>query len=102
MSEPERTSAMLDAAGSAITRNELCELCAVHDAFKVVVVVEAQHAHERLDLPLLNRFEKQLFTPEHALSPRQRALLAELPNIEWDTWSATDYTPPDVVPVLLG
>ena len=32
MSEPERTSAMLDAAGTAIKRNEVCELCAVHDA----------------------------------------------------------------------
>ena len=50
------------------------QLCVCHDKFKVVVVAESSHAYERLDLPLLNRFEKQLFTPEHALSPPQRQL----------------------------
>ena len=29
------------------------QLCICHDNFKVVVIVEMQHAHERLDLPLL-------------------------------------------------
>ncbi|KAL1512226.1 hypothetical protein AB1Y20_005488 [Prymnesium parvum] len=54
------------------------QLCVCHDAFKVVVIVEERHAHERLDLPLLNRFEKQLFTPEQAISTGQRRLRDEL------------------------
>lgn len=47
------------------------QLCDVHAAFKVVVIVEAHRAYEELDLPLLNRFEKQLFAPEHALDAAQ-------------------------------
>ena len=45
-------------------------------AAQVVVVVEAQRAHEELELPLLNRFEKQLFTPRHALTALQERLCA--------------------------
>ena len=33
------------------------QLCPVHESFKVVVIVEAEQAYSRLDLPLLNRFE---------------------------------------------
>ena len=54
------------------------QLCQVHPAFKLVVVVEAEHAWAHLDLAMLNRFEKQLFTPEDVLSPRQHALCARL------------------------
>ena len=36
------------------------QLCAVEKGFKIVVVVEQGHAYDNLDLPLLNRFEKQL------------------------------------------
>ena len=50
------------------------QLCVCHDDFKVVVIVESQHAYERLDLPLLNRFEKQVLTPAHALVPAQQRL----------------------------
>ena len=39
------------------TRSQLCQ---VADTFKIVVVVEQQHAYTALDLPLLNRFEKQV------------------------------------------
>ena len=54
------------------------QLCICHDNFKVVVSVEMQHAHERLDLPLLNRFEKQELAPAHALVPAQERLCARL------------------------
>jgi hypothetical protein len=54
------------------------QLCICHDNFKVVVIVEMQHAHERLDLPLLNRFEKQELAPTHALVPAQERLCARL------------------------
>ena len=33
------------------------QLCPVADNFKVVVIVEEDHAADHLDLPLLNRFE---------------------------------------------
>ena len=36
------------------------QLCPVHDDFKLVLIVDQQHAYEQLDLPLLNRFEKQV------------------------------------------
>ena len=39
------------------------QLCQVHPAFKLVVIVEAERAWAQLDLAMLNRFEKQLFTP---------------------------------------
>eukprot|EP00965_Chrysotila_dentata_P057418 1904620-Pleurochrysis_carterae.AAC.1 len=49
------------------------QLCVVHEAFKLVVVVEAAHAWARLDLPLLNRFEKQVMTAKEVLSRAQTA-----------------------------
>ncbi|KAH9260003.1 hypothetical protein BASA81_001775 [Batrachochytrium salamandrivorans] len=41
--------------------------CSVGDGFKIVVVVETKDAYEKLDLPLLNRFEKQMLRPTDAL-----------------------------------
>ena len=72
------------------------QLCVCHDDFKVVVIVEASHAHERLDLPLLNRFEKQEFTPAHALSEAQQRLCARL--AEWAHAVAADLAPPASAP----
>ena len=53
-------------------------LCPVAASFKVIVVTEEAHALERLDLPLLNRFEKQLFAVADCLDERERALSARL------------------------
>ena len=34
--------------------------CPVHDDFRIIAVAEQDHAYQQLDLPLLNRLEKQL------------------------------------------
>uniref|UniRef100_A0A7R9YCP3 Uncharacterized protein n=1 Tax=Pinguiococcus pyrenoidosus TaxID=172671 RepID=A0A7R9YCP3_9STRA len=54
------------------------QLCPCHDDFKVVVIVEREDAYERLDLPLLNRFEKQVFGAEEVVSTAQRVALRAL------------------------
>ncbi|KAK3256804.1 hypothetical protein CYMTET_34083, partial [Cymbomonas tetramitiformis] len=54
------------------------QLCPVAQGFKLVVVVEQQQAYEQLDLPLLNRFEKQVLTHAEVLSPRETRLAEEL------------------------
>jgi hypothetical protein len=55
------------------------QLCPVHDNFKLIVVVQQSHAYESLDLPLLNRFEKQVLTPKDLLiSDISKTLLHQL------------------------
>eukprot|EP01052_Picozoa_sp_SAG31_P009056 SAG31_NODE_468_length_15250_cov_5.304138_10_plen_399_part_00 len=54
------------------------QLCQVAEGFKICVVVEQQHAYDHLDLPLLNRFEKQVLTCETALHTEQQSLASEL------------------------
>ena len=36
-------------------------LCPVHPGFKLVMITEQEVAYHSLDLPLLNRFEKQVY-----------------------------------------
>ena len=60
------------------TRSQLCQ---VADGFKVIVVVEQRHAYDKLDLPLLNRFEKQLLCAEQVASAQQQLVVDEL--TEW-------------------
>eukprot|EP01012_Entosiphon_sulcatum_P048333 TRINITY_DN6681_c0_g4_i1.p1 TRINITY_DN6681_c0_g4~~TRINITY_DN6681_c0_g4_i1.p1 ORF type:complete len:5149 (+),score=717.09 TRINITY_DN6681_c0_g4_i1:781-15447(+) len=61
------------------------QLCPVVEGFKVVVIVDQHDAYTRLDLPLLNRFEKQVLLPSaedgDLLGPSQKAVLIELK--EW-------------------
>ncbi|KAJ9458845.1 hypothetical protein DIPPA_15027 [Diplonema papillatum] len=57
------------------------QLCPVEDGFKIVVVAETAHAHENLDLPLLNRFEKQILNFADCLDSEQVARVEEL--TEW-------------------
>jgi hypothetical protein len=58
------------------------QLCPVHDNFKLIVVVQQSHAYESLDLPLLNRFEKQVLAPKDLLCSEDALyLLASL-----DAW----------------
>jgi hypothetical protein len=47
------------------------QLCVVSDLFKIVVIVEQDHAYRNLDLPLLNRFEKQVFCASDVLTTNQ-------------------------------
>jgi hypothetical protein len=44
------------------------QLCPVSDGFKLVVIVDQQQAYDSLDLPLLNRFEKQVLFPRNLLN----------------------------------
>lgn len=53
-------------------------LCEVGDGFRLIVVVDQQHAYDSLDLPLLNRFEKQVLRPVDMLSPLQRQVVSDL------------------------
>jgi len=53
--------------------------CAVGPGFKIVVIVETKDAYEKLDLPLLNRFEKQMLRAEDALeTPEAKEMLRVL------------------------
>ena len=54
------------------------QLCPVAASFRIVVIVEEQHAIENLDLPLLNRFEKQTLHPKDVLTPAQGRLADKL------------------------
>lgn len=49
--------------------------CSVGDGFKIIVVVETKDAYGKLDLPLLNRFEKQMLRPEDALDDEVSKIL---------------------------
>ena len=50
------------------------QLCNVAETFKIVIIVEKEHAYHNLSLPLLNRFEKQLFQSEDIVGPNQLKL----------------------------
>jgi hypothetical protein len=47
--------------------------CSVGEGFKIIVVVETKDAYEKLDLPLLNRFEKQMLRASDALEDDSKA-----------------------------
>ena len=51
--------------------------CLVNDRFKCILVVD-QNKVEELDPPLLNRFEKQLFTEEISIDPTQKVIINRL------------------------
>lgn len=76
------------------------QLCPVEDGFRVVVVVERDHAYEDLDLPLLNRFEKCLLEPGHLLSARQADAAAQLG--EWMRAVLDESGMVDVGPAFCG
>eukprot|EP00755_Sulcionema_specki_P009898 Sspe_Gene.44944::Locus_22125_Transcript_2_2_Confidence_0.500_Length_15952::g.44944::m.44944 len=59
------------------------QLCPVADGFRIVVVAEQSHAYDNLDLPLLNRFEKQVLFFTDCLAEHHRKHLAALD--EWST-----------------
>jgi hypothetical protein len=51
------------------TRSQLCPCAA---GFRIIVIVGETKCYQSLDLPLLNRFEKQLFATYDLLGPKQR------------------------------
>ena len=55
-------------------------LCPVENGFRIIVIAEQTYAYRELDLPLLNRFEKQIFTPDEVISSNSRATLEKLRN----------------------
>ena len=57
------------------------QLCQVQDGFKIVVIVEQNHAYNKLDLPLLNRFEKQILCAEDILGEKQQKVVDIL--LDW-------------------
>ncbi|CAE8647524.1 unnamed protein product [Polarella glacialis] len=54
------------------------QLCNVADGFKLVVLVDTDHAQTKLDVPFLNRFEKQLVEPEELLPDDSREAFRRL------------------------
>eukprot|EP00051_Salpingoeca_urceolata_P024164 m.421491 g.421491 ORF g.421491 m.421491 type:complete len:4954 (-) comp20197_c0_seq2:49-14910(-) len=60
----------------AVGKRSLLAPCA--RGFKIVAITDQQHAYEHLDLPLLNRFEKQVFSVDDLLSPSNQQLSAQV------------------------
>ena len=54
------------------------QLCHVSDGFKIIVIVEQIHAYRKLDLPLLNRFEKQILCSNDILGARQKKIVQQI------------------------
>ncbi|CAM9234897.1 unnamed protein product, partial [Ectocarpus fasciculatus] len=71
------------------------QLCPVNDGFKIVVVVEQYHAYDNLDLPLLNRFEKQVFLYDSVLNAHEKACVASLTEWVESLLGETDLGYPD-------
>lgn len=74
----ERTPAGVEHRMLRVAVGMRSALCPVHDDFKLITIVEATHAYSNLDLPLLNRFEKQLLLPSNMLTDALGALVGEL------------------------
>ncbi|CAE7897813.1 RNF213 [Symbiodinium microadriaticum] len=54
------------------------QLCSMAPSFKLLVLVDQDQAFRQLDVPFLNRFEKQLAEPTELLDPARQPLLAKL------------------------
>lgn len=76
------------------------QLCPVEDGFRIIVVVEKDHAYENLDLPLLNRFEKFLVDPGQLLVGGQVDLAEQLG--EWMRSVADEIGAHDLEDVFCG
>ena len=53
-------------------------LCHVEEGFRIIVIVEQEAAYRDLDLPLLNRFEKQILTPTEVLEDMHHRIVASV------------------------
>ena len=54
------------------------QLCPVAPGFKLIVIVQQTCAYEKLDLPLLNRFEKQVISPMDILDSKMKDVAQSL------------------------
>eukprot|EP01060_Flectonema_neradi_P020833 TRINITY_DN2832_c5_g1_i4.p1 TRINITY_DN2832_c5_g1~~TRINITY_DN2832_c5_g1_i4.p1 ORF type:complete len:4086 (+),score=767.97 TRINITY_DN2832_c5_g1_i4:3344-15601(+) len=68
------------------------QLCPVQEGFRIIVVAEQDHAYENLDLPLLNRFEKQVLTFQDCLSEEQLEMLGKLEKWVESVLSETNFS----------
>ena len=53
-------------------------LCHVEPGFRIIVIAEKDYAYRELDLPLLNRFEKQILTPSEVINEEGKKATEEL------------------------
>eukprot|EP00931_Biecheleriopsis_adriatica_P017997 TRINITY_DN1271_c1_g1_i1.p1 TRINITY_DN1271_c1_g1~~TRINITY_DN1271_c1_g1_i1.p1 ORF type:complete len:4782 (+),score=1057.93 TRINITY_DN1271_c1_g1_i1:65-14410(+) len=61
-----------------IAHGSKAKMCPIHRKFRVIVVTEISDAYFRLAPPLLNRFEKQIFTRKDLMSPKISGLLSRV------------------------
>ena len=76
------------------TRSQLCP-CA--PGFRIIVIVGETKCYQSLDLPLLNRFEKQLFATYDLLGPNQRRASDALQRWIDDVLRECDFSSYDAV-----
>ena len=67
------------------------QLCPVQEGFRIVVVAEQDHAYENLDLPLLNRFEKQVLSFKDCLTEDQLTVMKKLESWVEQVLSETNF-----------
>jgi hypothetical protein len=75
------------------------QLCPVDSKFKLIVIVNREEAYERLDVPLLSRFEKQWMTAPDAIEPNSglARLVTELQDWLNAVMTDTQLVAPDVI-----
>ena len=56
-------------------------LCPVKEGFRIIVIAEQEYAYRELDLPLLNRFEKQIMSSNEVLTVTMREVAQTI--FEW-------------------
>jgi hypothetical protein len=86
--------------------------CRVSKGFRVVLVVERHQAYHELDLPLLNRFEKQVMLAENVLSAAcakspdikgwHKELVAWMEKVKFECASSGDNAPAPAVKIEMG
>lgn len=59
------------------------QLCPVDSRFKLVLICDSAEAYERLDVPLLSRFEKQVLNPSDCIAERTGQSLYWLMLRQW-------------------
>lgn len=76
------------------------QLCVVEPGFKLIVIVQQSHAYDNLDLPLLNRFEKQVVTPVDVISAKALQVYDSLQS--WCQYLVAETGLPSVSAIFCG
>jgi hypothetical protein len=76
------------------------QLCPVSEGFKLIVIVDQQQAYDTLDLPLLNRFEKQVLNPEDLLGEQEKLIVSQLS--EWSDLVLNECKFPSLSDIFCG